>query len=133
MSAEPTIYIFGFREPPVMRIDPTQLAKWIMGADVPMDPDLAAAIRCEFGAQEQYRKRLLEAVRKACAMVLEQAMQNVASIEHPVTGTTDAFWRGYALGKYEAFSTAAAALSEVSIIAALELEKASDAESAAVG
>lgn len=122
----PTIYIYGFREPAVQRIDPTDLARWVMGADMPITPELAAAIRAEFNAQERYRKRLLEGVQRSCTRVLEQAMANVADIEHPLTDATNAFWRGYALGKYEAFSVAAAALSEVPIVAAMELEGAND-------
>ena len=123
---QPTIYVYGFREPEVQRIDPTQLARWLMGADVPIDAELAAAIRAEFNAQERYRRRLLDAVQTAVGKVLRQAMANVAPIEHPIADRHDAFWRGYALGKYEAFSTSAAALSEVSIVAALELEGPND-------
>lgn len=119
----PTIHLFGFREPAVMRVDPTDIGRFIMGADIAVDATLAAALRAEFNAQEQYRIIVMEAVQKACGMLLEQACANVSAIEHPVTTVHEAFWRGYSLGKYEALSTAAAALSEIPIVAAIAMEQ----------
>lgn len=116
------VYLYGFREPAVMRIDPTALASFIMGRDVPVDTPLAAALRSEFNAQERYRISILSAVQKACGDMLRQACDNVAPIEHPITDAHSAFWRGYALGKYEAYSNAAAQLSEVAVAAALAVE-----------
>lgn len=126
----PTVHVFGLREPAVMRIDPTQLAKFIMGADVPVDADLAAALRAEFNAQEQYRHVVMEAVQKTCRQLLQDACEHVGATEHPITSASEAFWRGYALGKYEALSGAAAALSEIPIIAAIAMET-PDADDAA--
>lgn len=119
---QPQIYLYGFREPEVLRIDPTQLARFLMGQDVAMDGALCAAIRAEFGAQERYRIVMLEAVAKACGGCLQHAFDHVGPIEQPVTDVHSAFWRGYAQGKYEAFSMAAAELSEISVMAALALE-----------
>jgi hypothetical protein len=125
-DAQPAIYLFGFREPNVMRIDPTPLGRWMMGEDVPIDAELAAAIREEFNAQERYRVTVMRAVQATCGRLLQTACGTVAPIEHPVTTTHEAFWRGYALGKYEAFSSAAAELSEIPIIAALAMDPAND-------
>lgn len=121
-AEQPTVYLYGFRDPAVLRIDPTQLARFIMGADVPMDAELTAALRTEFNAQERYRGLVMEAVQKACGDLLREACANVAALEHPVTSTREAFWRGYALGKYEALSGAAGILNEIAIVAAIAME-----------
>jgi hypothetical protein len=121
-AEQPTVHLFGFREPAVLRFDPNAVARFIMGMPVALDEELAVALRAEFNAQERYRVIVIEAVQKVCSDLLQTACENVAAVEHPVTSTHEAFWRGYQLGKYEALSTAAAALSEVPIVAAMAME-----------
>lgn len=123
---QPTVYLYGAREPAVMRIDPTQLGKWMMGADIPVDVALGQAIRAEFAIQERYRMVMLDAIHKACAAFLREAFDNVAPIEQPATDTMTAFWRGYAQGKYEAFCLAAAELADIQVTAALAIEPAQE-------
>lgn len=129
----PTIFLYGFRDPAVLRIDPTAIAKFIMGIETPMDHELIAALRSEFNAQEVYRGRLFEAVASACAELLHAAFENVGPIEQPVVDVRSAFWRGYACGKYEAYSAAASALSEIPIVAAMAVEDKDAAASAEMG
>ena len=118
----PVVYLFGFRAAVQVDLDPNPLALFLMGRDVPLDADLAAALRLEFNAQERYRIIMLDAVQKVCAELLQAACNHVAAIEHPITDARAAFWRGYALGQYEAYSVAAGALSEIPIVAAIGLE-----------
>lgn len=119
---QPSFHLFGFREAPVLRINPSLIGKFIMGGEVPLNDELAAALRAEFNAQELYRRTVMEAVQRTCGDLLRQACENVSAIEHPITSAHEAFWRGYALGKYEALSSAAAALSEIAIVAAIAME-----------
>lgn len=116
-------FTFGLREPEVMRIDPTDLCRFIMGLEVAVTDELLAAIRAELGAMERYRLALTNAVAKVCAATLAGAFESAGPIEHPVTDVHSAFWRGYALGKYEAYCNAAAELSEIPVVAALALEE----------
>lgn len=121
MDTQPIVYLYGFKPESQQTLDPTPLARFIMGLDVQWDEALALAIRGEFDAQERYRVTMLTAIQACCGDLLREACQHVAAIEHPVTTVHAAFWRGYALGKYEAFSTAAGALSEIPIAAALAM------------
>lgn len=123
MDTQPIVYLYGFRPEAQHTLDPTPLARFIMGLDVAWDEALAAAIRGEFNAQERYRVTMLRAVQACQGELLREACEHVAAIEHPVTSVHEAFWRGYALGKYEAFSTAAGALSEIPIAAALAIDE----------
>jgi len=119
---QPMVYLFGFRDLMTVRIDPTPIGKFLMGGEVPLDGELAQAIRIEFHAQEQYRLHVLKAVQKICGEVLSEACANVAAIEHPITDLQVAFWRGVALGRYEAYSAVAAMLSEIQVVAAMGVE-----------
>lgn len=119
---QPAMYLYGFRDPVMDRINPTLLAKFIMGSDEPIDVELGRAIRAELMAMERYRGVILDAVAKACATCLGAAFDNVAPIEHPVTDVPAAFWRGYAQGKYEAYCNAAGVLADIKVMAALAVE-----------
>lgn len=127
-TPEPRVQVwpFGFRDEEALRIDPTPIARFLLGLPVELNPELAAAILTEFKQMERYRTVMLSAISKACGTMLQHAFDNVAPIEHPVTDVAAAYWRGYAQGKYEAYSVAAAELSEIGVIAALAVEPEGD-------
>ncbi len=120
-NEQPTVFMYGVKERTTMP-EMGNVGRWLLGEDVPLSADDLVKLRKQFSEAEAYRQLLLDGIMRVSKRLSEQGAESVNAIETPAATHREVYWSGFAAGQVEAYGTAAAAISELHVIAALGVE-----------